>query len=195
MGATNSFTAFIKKWGNDHFGNIFREKKLLLARINGIQKSPYLSSSSFLQSLEKDLITNYNNILKLEEDYWKLRSRITWLNEGDANTRFFQISASNRRRKDHISFFKNSEGVWIDNHLDIINNTLDHFSKLFCTSHTLTDMTHLLHSTTNFHTIDLSALDRPLIDEEIYSAIFSFKPFKSPGPDGLHPFFTKNTGR
>lgn len=47
----------------------------------------------------------------------------------------------------------------------------------------------LRKSTTNFYNIALSALDNPLQNFEIAQALFSFKPFKAPGPDGLHPHF------
>lgn len=48
--------------------------------------------------LENKLIVEFNNILKSEEDYWKLRSRINWLNQRDANTNFFHTTTLNRRR-------------------------------------------------------------------------------------------------
>lgn len=188
MDTIKTFTDYIKIWGKEHFGNIIRDKKILLARLNSIQKSPHYNHSFFLQELEEDLLKHYNNILKLEEDYWKLKSRINWLNERDANTRFFQISTSNRKRQNHISFFRNSEGAWLDNHQDILNHTLEHFTSLFTTSHTYTNWTHMLHSSTSFHNVDLTPLDNALLDSEINTTIFSFMPFKSPGPDVLHPF-------
>lgn len=40
--------------------------------------------SQFLQNLESDLIDQYSDVLKLEEDFWKLESRINWLQDGDA---------------------------------------------------------------------------------------------------------------
>lgn len=35
----------------------------------------------------------------------------------------------------------------------------------------------------------LMILDSPLTELEIFEALQSFKPYKSPGPDGLHPVF------
>lgn len=35
----------------------------------------------------------------------------------------------------------------------------------------------------------MSSLDYPFRDHEIVKEIFSIKPFKSVGPDDLHPYF------
>lgn len=75
------------------------KKRTILNRLKGIQQSPNYSYSNFLQTLEKDLMKEYNDIVKQEEEYWKLKSRITWLSEGDANTKLIHITTLNRRRK------------------------------------------------------------------------------------------------
>lgn len=41
----------------------------------------------------------------------------------------------------------------------------------------------------NFNKIYLSTLDKQLHPVEVVNAIFSLKPYKVPGPDGIHPFF------
>lgn len=76
MKASESFTKFINVSGKENFGNINRNKNKILARLKGIQNFPHYTHSSFLQNLEEDLIKDYTNILKLEEDYWRIRSRI-----------------------------------------------------------------------------------------------------------------------
>ncbi|KAH0685679.1 hypothetical protein KY290_017197 [Solanum tuberosum] len=97
--AKHIFKDKITAWRKNHFGNIFKQKRILLARLSGIQNFSSYPYSSFLQNLESTLTREYNNILKMEEDYWKIRSRINWLNNGDANTKFYHISVSNRTRK------------------------------------------------------------------------------------------------
>lgn len=57
------------KWTKETLGDIFYTKKHLLARINEIQCSPAYPYSSFLQNLETSLVKDYNDTLKLEEDF------------------------------------------------------------------------------------------------------------------------------
>lgn len=90
------FTKVVKKWNKSTFENIFKRKKNL-ARLGGIQLSVNYLTSIFLQNLEHQLLIKFKQILKLEEDFWKLKSRIYWLNDGDSNTYFFHLSTLNRR--------------------------------------------------------------------------------------------------
>lgn len=57
------------------------------------------SVSRYLQ-LEKHL----NDLLEHEEKYWKQRSKIFWLREGDdSNSRFFHNAANARRKINNLS--------------------------------------------------------------------------------------------
>ncbi|XP_019231008.1 PREDICTED: uncharacterized protein LOC109211873 [Nicotiana attenuata] len=85
--STVRFQELASIWNHQVIENIFHKKKRLVARIHAIQNSPSYQFSSFLLQLENDLNEELNSILKNEEDFWKLKSRINWLNEGDANTR------------------------------------------------------------------------------------------------------------
>ena len=52
--------------------------------------------SAYLHSLERQLIQEYNTVLHQEYLYWRLKSRIMWLNYGDANTKYFHIKTIQR---------------------------------------------------------------------------------------------------
>lgn len=112
-----------------------------------------------------------------------------WLNEGDSNTKYFHICATNRRRRNKINFFKDEVGNWINDPLLIMSYVNNYFKDLFTSSHVITSRKNPLKPSSNVGQVDLTTLDGPLQEIEIKRAIFSFKPFKAPGPDGLHPFF------
>lgn len=118
-----------------------------------------------------------------------MRSKINWLNEGDSNTKFFHISATNNRKRNEIIYFKDPYGNWIDDPKQIMEHTHSYFQDIFSTSHNYSDWSSIKNDTPSRHQIDLSTLDTNISPVEIKNAIFSFKPFKSPGSDGLHPFF------
>ena len=54
-------------WNKNIFGLVEKRKKIVLARLNGIQKSPAYTYSRFLDTLERNLQNELEEILKLEE--------------------------------------------------------------------------------------------------------------------------------
>ncbi|KAL7262327.1 hypothetical protein ACSBR1_000666 [Camellia fascicularis] len=58
------------EWNKDTFGNIFRQKRWLLGRIDGIQKSQFHIYTHNLHLLEKELVEQYNQTLYQEELLW-----------------------------------------------------------------------------------------------------------------------------
>lgn len=49
---------------------------------------------------------------KNEESYWRLKSRIQWLKEGDKNTKLFHAQTLKRWRSNLIRGLEDMEGVW-----------------------------------------------------------------------------------
>ena len=68
---------------------------------------------------------------KSEEDYWKQRSRQTWLALGDRNTCYFHASTKGRRARNMIKLMEDSSGtpVFEDEHLAIVITS--YFSNIF----------------------------------------------------------------
>lgn len=164
-------------------------KKILRARLLGIQSSANYPTSSFLQGLEQELILQFNQVLRLEEEFWKLKSRVNWLNNGDANTRFFHLTTLKRRIRNHITALKDTNGNWINDEHQLKSMITNFYNDLYQTSHLYSQKTH---ESSNFNTLSNTSIDaliQPLTDIETMQAVFSFNPHKSPGPDGLHPLF------
>lgn len=87
--AIQQFEVDEQEWNLHTFSNIFQKKNVLLARIGGIQRSINYPTSTFLKHLEQQLISDFNDTLKFEEEFLKLKSCINWLNGGDATLASF----------------------------------------------------------------------------------------------------------
>lgn len=125
----------------------------------------------------------------MEEDYWKLKLQINWLNHGDANTKFFQTSVLIRRRKNHIVSLFLDDNSEVHNQKGIIDHTKSYFQTLFTTSHHKSHVLSIPLSKTRLSDIDSEDLKRKPTDVEIRNVVFSFQPLKALGSDGLHPYF------
>lgn len=65
--AAHVFVDKVSKWNRDNFGNIFKRKRRILARLNGIQRAMECFDSKGLLKLESKLKTELENILSQEE--------------------------------------------------------------------------------------------------------------------------------
>ena len=80
---------------------------------------------------------------------------------------------------------------WIHGESEIANHIRKGFLELFLTSHCysqLAEWTPPLWQV-GLHKTDVALLEGPITDVEIRSALWSLKPYKAPGPDGLHAGF------
>ncbi|XP_070664492.1 uncharacterized protein [Malus domestica] len=66
-----------------------------------------------------------------EESYWMQQSRVKWLRDGDANTRFFHHSTLQRRRRNQIIKIKDELGNWVKQPCRVRKLVEDHFMQTF----------------------------------------------------------------
>lgn len=76
LAAVNSFTTSVKVWNKIHFGNIFRRKDKLHAKLKGIQMVLSHHPNEFLVELEKTLRLEFAKVSKLKEEFWAMKSHI-----------------------------------------------------------------------------------------------------------------------
>jgi hypothetical protein len=69
---------------------------------------------------------DYNDIIEQEEVFWKQKSRVKLLEEGDKNSKFFHFSTLIRRRRKKIEGLKVS-GTWVHDKEAIKNLAVSHF--------------------------------------------------------------------
>ncbi|XP_021810130.1 uncharacterized protein LOC110753525 [Prunus avium] len=103
----------LREWNTQVFGQIFQKKKRILAKLQGVQMSLCKGFSPFLSNLEKHLQQEFEDLLDQEDVFWKQKSRVSWLQGGDRNTKFCHITTLVRRRRNRIERLKDNNGDWI----------------------------------------------------------------------------------
>eukprot|EP00253_Pinus_taeda_P028885 PITA_28885 len=72
----------------------------------------------------------WENLCKQEEIFWRQKSRVQWLEEGECDTRFFHGSAMANRAHNRISSIKDKEGELLTSHKDIETVFVQHFQSI-----------------------------------------------------------------
>ena len=111
--SVKEFTDKIDHWNKNEFGNIFKRKRKILARLGGIQKALESHHLDNLLNLETHLSKELNDILNQEELLWLQKSHNNWIQFGDKNTSFFHQKTMTRRRQNQIVWMKDDRGQWI----------------------------------------------------------------------------------
>ena len=106
------------------------------------------SSTVFNEDDHATVRADLNEVLDKEEIFWRKKSRVTWLRDGDRATKFFMASTVTRRRRNFIQFLKNDQGLMVENLEEIAQMFIKKFSNIFSrdedrTSMVLDDWRHL----------------------------------------------------
>jgi hypothetical protein len=177
----------LQQWSKKKFGNVLCElgksrKRLEELMLKGADNSEIRKETDHM-----------NELLYREEMLWLQRSRISWLKEGDRNTRFFHQKAVWRARRNKIKKLKNAEGVWKDTPSDMERMATSYFQELFTRDPSLNadDLINLFQDKV---TADMNEnLCKDFTDTEIGDALFQIGPLKAPGVDGFPArFYQRN---
>ena len=138
-------------------------------------------------TLLRDLGNRKKEILLMEEITWKLKSRITWLREGDQNTKFFHKLASDRRNRNAIWRIMKLDGTYAISNADIQAEAYRHFSHFYQLQSDINRDNQswvLDHVQRMFDQDAIDALNSPITREDVYVTLKSFASDRCPGPDG-----------
>ena len=124
-----------------------------------------------------------------EEAFWRQRSRIQWLKNGDRNTGFFHSATRQRRMQNSFTVLEDGNGTAVYEEEQISGVVADYYRTLFTTN-----------GNQNFSIVD-EVIDKKITPEmnrcltsipselEIREAAFSINGGKTPGPDGFSAKF------
>ena len=138
----------------------------------------------------------WKDIVTKEEIFWKQRSRVLWLTEGDRYTSFFHRSASNHKRRNMINVLVDEEGREYREQEDLGKLVVDYFGEVFkkedrvgnqvIRRSLINSIPHVIGEEEN------NIILGNITEEEVKKAMFSMKAYKALGPDGFPLAFFQN---
>lgn len=180
----------LKHWNNEVFGDLFRKKKEIVESLNALeQKAEEVVLEEAELEQRKELGADYWRCAKRIESLLCQKSRIRWVKEGDANSKFFHAMVNFKRKTNALTGL-HLNGVWSDNPITVKEGIRNFFADKFRAAQwerpkldgvyfkTLTDS-------------DSSSLEESFTLGEIKEAVWSCACDKSPGPDGINFRFIK----
>ncbi|XP_024190432.1 uncharacterized protein LOC112194424 [Rosa chinensis] len=164
------------------------ELKEVQEKLFDIMKRPFSSEQYEEQRL---LHAKQSHLLALQEKYWRQRSRALWLKDGDRNSAYFHRKASNRKNKNTIKGLLNAAGEWQSEPATLQHMIFKYYAQVFCSEDVNDEAISTIFRATPMKVTSSmnDDLNLPYSDEEIKAALFQMHPSKSPGPDGMSPFF------
>lgn len=189
MDNIQSFTEKLQVWNREVFGNIFRQKKHLCARIAGIQRVLEHRCVPHFVGLEAELKQELDKILLREESLWYQKSHNEWLHLGDRNISFFHLRTVRRRKRNRIEKLQNELGEWIDDQNLLKAMAVSFHERLYEEDE--------LHWPLYLHrglfpplsNLQMKEVQKPFTMQEVKTALFIMKPWKAPGVDGIQAGF------
>ncbi|KAM0822584.1 hypothetical protein ACQ4PT_071403 [Festuca glaucescens] len=180
----------LAKWSGKLIGNLQLRALIssdLIQRLDEAMDCRRLTTdeSQFRSFLKMNLL----GISALQRSFWRQRSRVQWIREGDANTNFFHLKASARRRKNHITHVMH-DGIPVAYQQAKLDIFQTFFEDLLGTNHPRSAA--LNFSELGVEQLDLQEMDSPFSEDEVKAAIFELHPSKAPGPDGYTACFYRH---
>ena len=174
--------ANLKLWNSQEFGNVTLKLQGVLQAIQRLEviiESRALTEEEKTEKLNLSIEWEKNSLM--EEISWRQKSRVTWLKEGDKNTKCFHSVANSHRRNNSI------RQIAIDGEL---SSTQDDIKAHICSfyQNLYTEEFHCrpMLDGLNFHALqgeDASWLERPFEEDEITLVVRNMNGDKSPSPN------------
>ena len=110
----------LNAWNKNEFGNIFAGNKAVENKI--LELNQDLIKEGFGKNKNYQVEKHHQeweNLCKQEEIFWKQKSRVQWLKEGERNTKFLHRSTIANRTHNMISSIKDEDGQIYQSHEEI----------------------------------------------------------------------------
>ncbi|XP_026378354.1 uncharacterized protein LOC113272773 [Papaver somniferum] len=164
----------IQQWHKQTFGHLPELLKEAEFQIQLAQlKCATTTGTKLLFWLQHENETRNSHLMLLHyhAEYWKQRSRIEWLNNGDLNTRFFHTKATINNRINHIHQLQDANQRWVYNQSQIIKMMIQHYEQQYIVAPTDIDMQLFANVNPRISQYHCLQLMRTPTTEEIHKAL------------------------
>lgn len=150
--------------------------------------------SEELDKQERQILVEYHSTLAQEEKMWRQKSRVTWIREGDRNTKFFKLTTL--RSYNRIEQIRKVNGTVITEEDDIKMEATSFYENLLSkdqrdSNQATAVVTQSIPCLVNQSHNDM--LQRMATEKEVKSGLFLMEANKAPSLDGFPAgFFQKN---
>lgn len=178
-----------KRLNRERFSNIQQRTKTALEDLERIQSLLMTSPTEALVAEESVAKDTWAFFVSAQENFFKLKSRIRWLREGDSNTRFFHRVVLANQSWNAIRYLRDATGLRIYNQQQIKGMAVAYFKNLLGSeSRGIIPMSieeiRAIHPFRCSNSL-ASDLTRIPSNEEIKDEFLRMPKCKAPGPDGF----------
>ncbi|GAU45885.1 hypothetical protein TSUD_401090, partial [Trifolium subterraneum] len=181
----------LKEWHLSHAQNLPSRIDSLKTRLSNLDNKGEEEDLSVDEVVDMRGITfEFHSLSRLHASISWQQSRLLWLKEGDANSKYFHSVLASRRRGNTISTLQ-ADGVTLEGVNPIRQAVFTHFASHFKASNVERPGVDNLQFK-RLSWLDIGSLTRPFLVEEVKAAVWDCDSFKSPGPDGINLGFFKD---
>ncbi|XP_042012191.1 uncharacterized protein LOC121760618 [Salvia splendens] len=178
----------LKRWNKEVFGNIHANLRESEGRIAVAQAEFEANPAPRNRAdLNKD-VANYILLLKMEEDFWRQKAALRWLEDGDKNTKFYQSWVKQKRIRLRIHKIKDN-GEEITDEKEVRDSAVNFFQHLLAPDHPELMEPDLDIIRQLPQSEQLEGMSTPPDKDEVKRAVFDIAGNSAPGPDGYTATF------
>ncbi|GKD06511.1 hypothetical protein Tco_1181485, partial [Tanacetum coccineum] len=147
------------------------------------------SHNSVLRNKEIECLKVYKEAMRDEESMLKQRAKVSWLSEGDANTKFFHKTVKGNLNRNRIENVEDMDGLMFSGQC-VGDQFVKHFRSVLGEARRVEPISEpgsLFNKRLSPEVAEFMV--RPVSKEEIKSVIFAMNDDKAPGPDGFSSKF------
>ncbi|XP_038972101.1 uncharacterized protein LOC103699848 [Phoenix dactylifera] len=181
----------LRRWNREVVGDIFRRLEGVESAITELQRREDLGGGLPEDNMSdlRGLLANHHSLLRQHEIFWRQKSRVQWVSEGDRNTRFFHRTTVIRRQRSMIHSLRDESGHRVEGEPAVRQVLLEFFRARWTEDGGPDDSDLLPRVDVGIADDENTTLVRPMSAQEVQEAVWALAADKAPGPDGFPPFF------